>query len=125
MIENIVKDMTDLVDQLKSSINQDILDIKEAKHEELLKRNDQKHSMIDEIMVLKMQLNKELMALLQEGKDVNIYRQSVDTLEVDLKELYVLNKKLASIVLPVQKMYKDLVSEITAVKGGQLFDIKV
>ena len=47
MIENIVKDMTDLVDQLKSSINQDILDIKEAKHEELLKRNDQKHSMID------------------------------------------------------------------------------
>ena len=125
MIENIVKDMTDLVDQLKSSINQDILVIKEAKHEELLKRNDQKHSMIDEIMVLKMQLNKELMALLQEGKDVNIYRQSVDTLEVDLKELYVLNKKLASIVLPVQKMYKDLVSEITAVKGGQLFDIKV
>jgi hypothetical protein len=125
MIENIVKDMSDLVDQLKSSINQDISDIKEAKHEELLKRNDQKHSMIDEIMNLKIQLNKELIALIQEGKDVNIYRQSVDTLEVQLKELYELNKKLASIVLPVQKMYKDLVSEITAVKGGQLFDIKV
>ena len=124
MIENIVKDMSDLVDQLKSSINQDISDIKEAKHEELLKRNDQKHSMIDEIMNLKIQLNKELIALIQEGKDVNIYRESVDTLEVQLKELYELNKKLASIVLPVQKMYKDLVSEITAVKGGQLFDIK-
>ena len=125
MIENIVKDMSDLVDQLKSSIKQDISDIKEAKHEELLKRNDQKHSMIDEIMNLKIQLNKELITLIQEGKDVNIYRQSVDTLEVQLKELYELNKKLASIVLPVQKMYKDLVSEITAVKGGQLFDIKV
>ena len=125
MIENIVKDMSDLVDQLKSSIKQDISDIKEAKHEELLKRNDQKHSMIDEIMNLKIQLNKELIALIQEGKDVNIYRESVDTLEVQLKELYELNKKLASIVLPVQKMYKDLVSEITAVKGGQLFDIKV
>ncbi|MBP9615486.1 MAG: hypothetical protein KBD88_00535 [Aliarcobacter sp.] len=124
MIENIVKDMSDLVDQLKSSIKQDISDIKEAKHEELLKRNDQKHSMIDEIMNLKIQLNKELIALIQEGKDVNIYRESVDTLEVQLKELYELNKKLASIVLPVQKMYKDLVSEITAVKGGQLFDIK-
>ena len=124
MIENIVKDMSDLVDQLKSSIKQDISDIKEAKHEELLKRNDQKHSMIDEIMNLKIQLNKELITLIQEGKDVNIYRQSVDTLEVQLKELYELNKKLASIVLPVQKMYKDLVSEITAVKGGQLFDIK-
>ena len=80
--------------------------------------------MIDEIMNLKIQLNKELIALIQEGKDVNIYRESVDTLEVQLKELYELNKKLASIVLPVQKMYKDLVSEITAVKGGQLFDIK-
>jgi cob(I)alamin adenosyltransferase len=125
MIENIVKNMSDLVDQLKSSINQDISDIKEAKHEELLKRNDQKHSMIDEIMNLKIQLNKELIALIQESKDVYIYRQSVDTLEVQLKELYELNKKLASIVLPVQKMYKDLVSEITAVKGGQLFDIKV
>ena len=124
MIENIVKDMSDLVDQLKSSINQDILDIKEAKHEELLKRNDQKHQMIDEIMALKMELNKELIILIQEEKDVNIYRESVDTLEVQLKELYELNKKLASIVLPVQRMYKDLVSEITEVKGGQLFDIK-
>ena len=124
MIENIVKDMSDLVDQLKSSINQDILDIKEAKHEELLKRNDQKHQMIDEIMALKMELNKELIILIQEEKDVNIYRKSVDSLEVQLKELYELNKKLASIVLPVQRMYKDLVSEITEVKGGQLFDIK-
>jgi cob(I)alamin adenosyltransferase len=124
MIENIVKDMSDLVDQLKSSINQDILDIKEAKHEELLKRNDQKHQMIDEIMALKMELNKELIILIQEEKDVNIYRESVDSLEVQLKELYELNKKLASIVLPVQRMYKDLVSEITEVKGGQLFDIK-
>ena len=124
MIENIVKDMSDLVDQLKSSIKQDISDIKEAKHEELLKRNDQKHQMIDEIMALKMELNKELIILIQEEKDVNIYRESVDSLEIQLKELYELNKKLASIVSPVQRMYKDLVSEITEVKGGQLFDIK-
>ena len=124
MIENIEKDMLDLVDQLKSSIKQDISDIKEAKHEELLKRNDQKHSMIDEIMNLKIQLNKELIALIQEGKDVNIYRQSVDTLEVQLKELYELNKKLASIVLPVQQMYKDLVSQIASANGGNFFDIK-
>ena len=124
MIENIVKNMSELVAELKISINQDILDIKEAKHEELLKRNDQKHFILDEIMNLKMQLNKELMTLIQEGKDVNIYRQSVDDLEVQLKELYELNKKLASIVLPVQQMYKELVSEIKAVNGGQLFDIK-
>ena len=124
MIENIVKDMSDLVDQLKSSINQDILDIKEAKHEELLKRNDQKHQMIDEIMNLKTKLNQELMSIIQKGEDVNIYRTSVDSLEAELKDLYELNKRLASIVLPVQQMYKDLVSEIAIANGGNFFDIK-
>ena len=48
----------------------------------------------------------------------------MDSLEIELKELYELNKKLASIVLPVQQMYKDLVSEISAANGGNIFDIK-
>ena len=124
MLENIINDMLKHVTNLKNAINQDIQDIKEAKHEELLKRNDEKHLLIDTIMNLKVELNKELMRLIQNGEDVNIYRQSVDDLEVQLKELYELNKKLASIVLPVQQMYKDLVSEISAVHGGQVFDIK-
>lgn len=42
MVENIVEKMTSLVNELKESINQDIIDIKAAKHEELLKRNDSK-----------------------------------------------------------------------------------
>ena len=80
--------------------------------------------MIDEITLLKTKLNEELMSKIQEGVDVNIYRESVDLLEIELKNLYELNKRLASIVLPVQQMYKDLVSEITAVNGGKIFDIK-
>ena len=47
-----------------------------------------------------------------------------NALEIELKELYELNKKLASIVLPVQQMYKDLVEEISAADGGNFFDIK-
>jgi hypothetical protein len=124
MIESIIKKMSSLIVDLKDSINQDIEDIKAAKHEELLKRNDEKHLMIDEITNLKAQLNKELISKIQEGVDVNIYRQSVDLLEVELKDLYELNKKLASIVLPVQQMYKELVSEISVANGGQFFDIK-
>ena len=124
MIENTIKNMSDLIIKLKSSITQDIEDIKAAKHEELLKRNDEKHIMIDEITLLKTKLNEELMSKIQEGVDVNIYRQSVDLLEVELKDLYELNKRLASIVLPVQQLYKDLVSEITAANGGKIFDIK-
>ncbi len=124
MIENTIENMSMLIIKLKDSITQDIEDIKAAKHEELLKRNDEKHIMIDEITSLKLELNKELMAKIQEGIDVNIYRQSVDALEIELKELYELNKRLASIVLPVQQMYKDLVSEISAANGGNFFDIK-
>ena len=124
MIENTIKNMSELIVKLKNSIIQDIEDIKAAKHEELLKRNDEKHIMIDEITLLKAQLNKELMAKIQEGVDVNIYRKSVDLLEIELKELYELNRRLASIVLPVQQMYKDLVSQISEANGGKFFDIK-
>ena len=124
MIENTIKNMSDLIIKLKSSIEQDIEDIKAAKHEELLKRNDEKHIMIDKITTLKTKLNEELMSKIQEGIDVNIYRASVDLLEIELKDLYELNKKLASIVLPVQQMYKELVSEISVANGGQFFDIK-
>ena len=80
--------------------------------------------MIEDITLLKAQLNKELMAKIQEGVDVNIYRESVDLLEIELKELYELNRRLASIVLPVQQMYKDLVAEISEANGGKFFDIK-
>ena len=124
MIENNIKNMSDLIIKLKSSIEQDIEDIKAAKHEELLKRNDEKHIMIDKITSLKTKLNEELMSKIQEGIDVNIYRASVDLVEIELKDLYELNKRLASIVLPVQQLYKDLVSEITAANGGKIFDIK-
>ena len=124
MIENIIENMLTLIVKLKNSITQDIEDIKLAKHEELLKRNDEKHMIIDEITSLKATLNKELMAKIQEGVDVNIYRESVDLLEIELKELYELNRRLASIVLPVQQMYKDLVAEISEANGGKFFDIK-
>lgn len=124
MIENTVKNISALIIRLKNSIVQDIEDIKAAKHEELLKRNDEKHIMIEDITLLKAQLNKELMTKIQEGVDVNIYRESVDQLEIELKELYELNRRLASIVLPVQQMYKDLVAEISEANGGKFFDIK-
>lgn len=124
MIEDTIKNMSDLIIKLKNSIVQDIEDIKAAKHEELLRRNDEKHLLIDEITSLKAKLNNELIEKIKMGIDVNIYRKSVDSLEKELKELYELNRKLASIVLPVQQMYKDLVSEIAEANGGKFFDIK-
>lgn len=124
MIEEIIEKMSTKVEQLQDSIKQDIDDIKQAKHEGLLDRNEEKHIMINEIASLKTELNQALVTKMQEGVDVNIYREKVDSLESKLKELYELNRKLASIVLPVKQMYKDLVDEITAANGGQIFDVK-
>lgn len=124
MIEKIINKMTEDVETLQNYIIQDISDVKEAKHEELLKRNDEKRNLIDEIMSLKSDLNDELITKMEEGVDVNIYRERVDKLEENLKELYELNKELASIVLPIQKMYQNLVEEISEVNGGNIFDVK-
>ena len=124
MIEVIIENMNRLINELKDSINLDIEDIKAAKQEELLKRNDKKLSIIENITNLKLDLNQELIKQLQAGIDVNIYRSKVDFLETNLKELNELNKKLASIVLPVQQMYKELIADVAAKQGGQIFDIK-
>ena len=48
MIENVIAQMNSKIDSLKKSINEDIADIKEAKHENLLMRNDAKQALIDE-----------------------------------------------------------------------------
>lgn len=124
MIDETIQRMSELVKNLQTSIELDMQDVKDAKHEALLSRNDEKHYMINEITELKAKLNQELVEKMQEGVDVNIYRESVDTLEIELKNLYDLNKKLASIVLPVQQMYKELVEEITVANGGNIFDVK-
>lgn len=124
MVDKIVDDMQNLIDELKGAINQDIEDIKLSKHEELLKRNDRKHSIIDEIMKKKSELNIELSKLIQQNFDVNIYRAKVDELETNLRDLNELNKKLANIVLPIKQMYKELLEELSSFSGGRFFDIK-
>ncbi|WP_072682183.1 hypothetical protein [Arcobacter sp. LA11] len=124
MIETIINDMTNLVNKMQDYIKQDIEDIKNAKHEELLNRNDEKQDMIEKIAAHKQQLNQEIVNQMQNGVDVNIYRNSVDNLENELRNLYELNRKLALIVQPIQQMYKDIVDDITEKNGGNLFNVK-
>ena len=125
MIKNITDEMSSLVLKMKDLINSDIEDIKAAKHEKLLDRNDQKQECMDKIIDLRQNLNNELVKKMQEGIDINIYREDVDSLEKELTELHVLNAKLAWIVLPIQHMYKDIVDELTNQNGGSIIEIKV
>lgn len=125
MIKNITDEMSSLVLKMKDLINSDIEDIKAARHEKLLDRNDDKQEYMNQIIDLRQNLNEELVKKMQEGIDINIYRDDVDSLEKELTQLHVLNAKLASIVLPIQQMYKEIVEELTAQNGGNIVEIKI
>ncbi len=124
MVEKVIEDMNIKVKELYDYIEQDIEDIKEARHEELEKRNSSKEILIENIVELKARLDEELVNKIQEGVDVNIYRENVDKLEEDLKKLYDLNTHLAYLVLPIKKMYDNLVKEISDLNGGKIFDVQ-
>jgi|GEM_PF-563870 len=125
MINKIVDEMKMVITKMKNAIKEDIEDIKLANHDKLLDRNDLKQELMNTIVTLKQKLNEELVKELNKGTDVNIFRNKVDSLEDDLRSLYELNGKLASIVLPIKQMYKEMVDDLTEHNGGgSLIDVK-
>ena len=123
MITDILKQLEVLTVKLKDDINLDIIDVKSANHESLLERNSRKLSSMEDLASLKQKLNEELAKEFHAGVDITIYKDSIDQLEVKLKELYYLNGKLASIVLPVRQMYKEIIDDITKLNGGSLIEV--
>lgn len=124
MIAQLIKDMTEKTIKLQEHILEDIEDIKAANHEKLLDRNELKLDMMGELASKKEELNKSLIVAIQSGEDVNMYKQSVDELEIELKKLYMLNARLGSIVEPVRKMYKDIVDDIVSQYGSGIIEVK-
>jgi archaellum component FlaC len=116
--------MIELSNNLKDAINSDIEDVKKANHEKLLERNDLKLALMTKINDAQNELNQLVALEIQKGTDINIFRDDINNLEENLKELYELNGKLASIVLPVKEMYKKIIDEITLANGGALVEVK-
>ena len=123
MINTILDQLQQLTKILKDDIILDISDVRLANHESLLERNSKKLESMEKLSSFKQKLNEELAKEFHAGVDISIYKDGIDDLEVKLKELYELNGKLASIVLPVRQMYKDIIDEITVVKGGSLIEV--
>jgi len=123
MIEQIINELLSLTLELKNDINLDIEDVRKARHESLLERNSKKLVSMEKLSANKVELNKQLAQAFREGVDVSIYKESIDNLEYELKELYNLNGRLASIVLPVRQMYKDIIDDITRRNGGTLIEV--
>ncbi len=123
MIETTVEQLKSIVSQLHNSILLDIEDVKKAKHESLVQRNEIKLDLMDNLSKLKQNLNEELSSEYQKGVDITIYKNSIDELEAQLGDLYRANGKLASIVLPVKEMYKEIIDDLTAQNGGALIEV--
>ena len=125
MVEQIIQNMVKATNSLKEAIKLDIQDVKNANHEGLLERNNYKLSLIEEITSLQENIGVALANEMEKGVDIEIYKEKIDNLEIDLRELYELNAQLASIVLPVKQMYSEIIEEIEKYGGGNLVDIKV
>jgi len=125
MIRKTVITMIEQAMKLKEDINKDITDIMQAQHEKLLSRNDNKLQLMREISEAHKQLNIQLADAMNNGVDIDVYRDIVDELEVHLTEVYALNGRLAAIVLPIKQMYTDIVKDITTQNGGSLVEVSV
>lgn len=124
MIDNIITSMLDTASKLREAIILDIEDVKNANHSNLLERNSLKQEWMILISKQKQELNQALADAINSGEDVNIYRDKFNYLEDKLRELYELNGRLASIVLPVKEMYKEIVEEITQKSGGSIVEVR-
>lgn len=123
MIKNTIVDLYETTKKLQNAILQDIVDVRAANHEALVERNDIKLEDMEKLTTLKSKLNEELSKSYTDGEDISIYKDAIDKLELELRELYRLNGKLGSIVLPVKEMYKEIIDEITKVNGGSLLEV--
>ena len=125
MVNELIAKITDATLKLQEAIKEDIEDVKNANHEKLLDRNEYKLSLIEIISTTQEKLSLALAKELEDGIDIEIYKEKIDTLEDELRQLYELNSKLASIVLPVKQMYSEIIQEIEKYNGGNLVDIRV
>ena len=124
MIKNQVNYMIELAVALKNAISEDIKDVRNANHERLLERNNEKLELMTNIAEAQKVLNQILVSEIENGSDIDNFREDVDLLEFHLRELYELNGKLASIVLPVKEMYRQIIEDITSNNGGTLFEVR-
>jgi len=123
MIDVTILELKSVTEELKNSILLDINDVKKANHEKLVERNAEKLTLMETLASLKKDLNVQLSDEYKKGKDITVYKSKIDELELELRNLYELNGKLASIVLPVKEMYKEIIEDITRQNGGSLVEV--
>ena len=113
LLQNINK-MIALTKQLQEYVEQDIVDVKSANHNSLFERNAIKTIKMDELLTAK----KAISSQLSDSDELYAYVDILNDLEKELQQLYTLNDSLASIVLPVNEIYKEILDDISNEQGN-------
>jgi hypothetical protein len=123
MVNKIIQQLKESTQSLIDATYADMEDVRKANHTKLLERNSYKQELMEQVSILKQQLNDELSTQYHEGKNISVYKDSIDELELSLRDLHRANQQLASIVLPVRDIYKEIIDEITQQNGGSLIEV--
>lgn len=111
MVESSVNQIIKSIDSMIALIKDDISDLKSGDSVNVLKRDDTKKVLVEEISSGKSKLDKELLEIVKSGADIEPYRAYIDTVESKLKELHKTNSDLAYILLPLKEMYDGIVED--------------
>jgi len=114
LLQNINK-MIALTKQLQEYVEQDIVDVKSANHNSLFERNAIKTIKMDELLTAKKAISSQLSS---DSNELYAYADILNDLEKELQQLYTLNDSLASIVLPVNEIYKEILDDISNEQGN-------
>ncbi len=111
MITDKSKLLIESIDLLESIIKKDIEDLKSGNSDNLITRNEQKQTLVNKIQQTKHDLDNSLMALYNNGNDIEPYRSLIDNVEHKLHQLNKTNNELAYILLPLKDMYDNIIGD--------------
>lgn len=119
MLQNFLNGAIRDIGTLTEITSKDIADIKQAKHDELFKRNRDKDELIASFENKKMLIDNEISKLAQKnpGKKPDEFlddkaKELLQILQTSLLELKKVNKKYAKMVLAVSEFYNSLLDRL-------------
>jgi len=117
MLKQSLTSINKTLENLIEITQNDIQDIKQAKHEMLFERNIIKEELVTQFTTLKSQIDSILVQRNQSGIDLNDMFNEEENILLDefrnkLQEFYTIHKKFAKMALIVTNFYKNLVHKV-------------
>lgn len=119
MLSHYLESATKDIDSLIHLTEEDIKDIKEAKHENVFERTKLKNDLIGSFEAKKSLLDNELIKLVTANKGTELSdlldqkeRDGLNDMKVKLADLHKLNKEYAKFVVTISEFYNSLLDSM-------------